>query len=154
MLCPGYPGGGTSGGRLFHRPDPMEQREDAATPDFISALEHTGVEVVYGRFAPTQKGCTECGKLYGTHEEKETDVNISTRIIRDALVGDHATLYIMTGDSDQVATIKTAKTLAPESANRSGVPCEQAVGGACQSRRREDSARLEALHTQPASEPD
>lgn len=80
---------------------------------FISALEHTGVEVIYGRFAPTQKECTLCGKMYPTHEEKETDVNISSRVIRDAVLGRFDSCYLLTGDSDQVATIKTVRELAP-----------------------------------------
>lgn len=80
---------------------------------FLSALRHSGVEIVLGRFSNTQRECGLCGKLYPTNEEKETDVNISTRILQDAVNGVHDTFYILTGDSDQVPTIKAVKALAP-----------------------------------------
>ncbi len=45
---------------------------------------------------------------------KKTDVNISTRIVLDAVKGAHDTFYLMTGDSDQVPTIKAVRALAPQ----------------------------------------
>jgi hypothetical protein len=69
--------------------------------------------VILGRFSPTEKKCGRCNRVYETYEEKETDVNLSSRVVRDAVLGGHAALYLLTGDSDQVATIKTIHELQP-----------------------------------------
>ena len=81
---------------------------------FLTALENSGVEVVHGRFAPTQRECMECYQLYNSFEEKETDINLASRMIRDAVKGLVDFVYLMTGDSDQIPAIKTAKELAPK----------------------------------------
>jgi uncharacterized LabA/DUF88 family protein len=80
---------------------------------FLTALENTGVTVVYGRFSPTTRVCGLCGKQYPTNEEKETDVNIASGIIRDGLEGAYDVAYLMTGDSDQAPTIKALRALSP-----------------------------------------
>lgn len=80
---------------------------------FITALESTGVKVIYGRFSPASRDCMVCRQRYQTHEEKETDVNIAASFIRDGLENIYDVAYLMTGDSDQVPAIRTLRAVAP-----------------------------------------
>jgi len=81
---------------------------------FIAALEDSGVDVVYGRFGETSSRCRgTCGEVYQTYEEKETDVNIASRMILDAATDQADSVYLLTGDSDQIPAIKTVRLVAP-----------------------------------------
>jgi len=81
---------------------------------FIAALENSGVTVVYGRFGDEWETCGgSCGEVYHTYAEKETDVNIASRMIHDAAKGETEAVYVLTGDSDQVPAVKTVRLLAP-----------------------------------------
>lgn len=80
----------------------------------LTALENSGVEVVWGRFSPTMRECMECHQVYNSFEEKETDVNLASRMIHDSVKGLVDSVYLMTGDSDQIPAIKTIKELAPK----------------------------------------
>jgi hypothetical protein len=51
---------------------------------FIRAIRHSGVDVVFGEFKWKQRDCPSCGYTIPIHEEKRTDVNIAARLIRDA----------------------------------------------------------------------
>jgi uncharacterized LabA/DUF88 family protein len=81
---------------------------------FLTALENSGVDVVLGRFAPAIRECRECHRLYNSFEEKETDVNLASRMIYDAVKGLVDSVYLMTGDSDQIPAIETIQKLAPK----------------------------------------
>ena len=81
---------------------------------WLAVLEQIGVDIVLGRFAPAYRECSACGRGFSTYEEKETDVNISTRLLRDGLRGAFDTAYLVTGDSDQAPAIKLLRELAPE----------------------------------------
>ena len=79
---------------------------------YLSALRATGVQVVLGRFSEVTRTCEHCRGSYRTNEEKETDVNLSSRMITDAIRGQVDALYLVTGDSDQVPTVRAIRELA------------------------------------------
>lgn len=81
---------------------------------YITALESTGVRVVHGRFKKANpKICPQCGTSIPRHEEKETDVSISVKLL-ELLVRDQAdAIMIVSGDTDLIPAIKTARSLFP-----------------------------------------
>lgn len=81
---------------------------------YIRALEFYGIKVVYGKFKSVEKFCPNCKMPYKTYEEKQTDVNIAISLMRFAKEDKFDRAIILTGDSDQVPTIKILKELYPK----------------------------------------
>ena len=76
------------------------------------------VKVVKGRYCkrtthlpPASKECRECGELHNGYvrvykfEEKQSDVNMAVRAVRDAALNLADAFVLITGDSDQVGTV-------------------------------------------------
>lgn len=74
--------------------------------DYILALESVGIKTVYGKFKKKNKSCPSCKKLYPTHEEKETDVNIAMYLTALAYEDSFDTAIIVSADSDLIPPIK------------------------------------------------
>jgi uncharacterized LabA/DUF88 family protein len=97
---------------------------------FITALRATGVVPVLSRFKPKQVSCLRykqlgrhctfsegesCDGRFTSHEEKETDVAIASKLLELAASDETChTAAIMGGDSDLLPAIHTAKILRPE----------------------------------------
>ena len=99
---------------------------------YNKALTHAGVSCIIGKFRNVQKTflkkqmpVSECipestqEKLpdvltFKTFEEKETDVNIATKIIELAFLHQYDHAYIISGDSDLIGAIKTVKKHFPK----------------------------------------
>jgi len=82
---------------------------------FISALESTGVITSLASFKPKSIDykCANCGHR-GTltrHEEKETDVAVASKLIELAIGDTVDTVVVVSGDTDLVPAIKTARKL-------------------------------------------
>lgn len=81
---------------------------------YLSAIKTlSGVEVVEGKYQSMLRHCSQCKKHYYRHEEKKTDVNIASAIIRDAVLDRFDIAYLVSGDADLSPAIKVAKELAP-----------------------------------------
>ena len=81
---------------------------------FIRAQMEYGVEVVHGRFRPVEKMClAKCRLPFKTYEEKRTDVNIASAIISYGVGKAYDNAVIISGDSDLIPAIETAKHLNP-----------------------------------------
>lgn len=81
---------------------------------YIRALRSVGVEVVLGEFKNKQIKCHLCGRLFGTHEEKRTDVNIAVRILSDAIDDSFDRAVIVSADSDLLPVISCVRRYAPD----------------------------------------
>ena len=80
---------------------------------YVAALESTGVLVMLSRFKEKTVTCPICGGRYRRHEEKETDVALGLRLI-ELLASDACdTAVLVTGDTDLVPAIRTAKRMHP-----------------------------------------
>lgn len=79
----------------------------------IAALKATDVEIVMGRFKQKERRCVRCGRLYPSVEEKMTDVNIATRLLRDAVRNDFDAAFLMSGDADLIPALRTVRELFP-----------------------------------------
>lgn len=78
---------------------------------YIEALETIGIEFVEGNFK--NKLLTYKNKhlefKWKKHEEKETDVNISIYMVRDAIKGTYDKFILITNDTDIVPAVKMAR---------------------------------------------
>jgi len=81
---------------------------------YFSALEATGVHVRLGQFKAKSQTCPLCGGRFLGWEEKETDVAIGAQLLE--LVCMHAcdTVVLVTGDTDLVPAMRSARRLDPE----------------------------------------
>jgi len=80
---------------------------------YVAALESTGITVVMGSFKKKLAVCKACNVQYSKHEEKETDVNIALKLLRDAMEKSFDKAIIVTGDSDIKPAIREVKEYDP-----------------------------------------
>lgn len=80
---------------------------------YIQALESVGVETVQGNFKKKFPKCKLCNTKYLSHEEKESDVNIALQMIRCFMDDECDTIVLVSGDTDLVSAVRTAKELFP-----------------------------------------
>jgi uncharacterized LabA/DUF88 family protein len=80
---------------------------------YLRCLEDSGLQIIYGRFKPKKSFCPKCRKTSKKHEEKETDVAISTKLF-ELLHNNKGDIFLLiTGDTDISPAIKTCKSLFP-----------------------------------------
>ncbi|HEX2078902.1 MAG TPA: NYN domain-containing protein [Longimicrobium sp.] len=102
---------------LPNNPDVVKRHQN-----YVAALGSTGVEAVLSRFKEKSVTCPVCGNRFKRHEEKETDVALGLRLIELFARGACETTVLMTGDTDLVPAIRTAKRLYPARAVGVGFP--------------------------------
>lgn len=90
---------------LTHKPDKLVRHRA-----YVAALEATGVECILGRFKYSDITCRNCGTQWRSYEEKETDVNIGVRIVRDAFRDVFDVYYLVSADTDLSPAIRLLKT--------------------------------------------
>jgi 6-hydroxy-3-succinoylpyridine 3-monooxygenase len=79
------------------------------------------VTIVEGTFKNKQQKCKvyNCNlnpndKIFTVPEEKQTDVNIALRIVRDAYEQKYANIILVSGDSDLTPALALAKEISPK----------------------------------------
>ncbi len=80
---------------------------------YIRCLESSGVTVELGRFKPKDLWCPNCHTASVKHEEKETDVAISIKLLEIFLLDKCDTAVLVTGDTDIAPAVRAAKRLYP-----------------------------------------
>ena len=78
---------------------------------YIKCLKATGVKEILGRFKPKEITCPYCRKQIIRYEEKETDVAIGVKLIEILSNNECDAAILMTGDTDLVSAVKSAKRL-------------------------------------------
>ncbi len=81
---------------------------------YISALESTGIEAIYGGFKPKEVLCKKCSEPFETFEEKKTDVAIASKIIELSAMTMCDVIGIVSGDTDLIPAIELAKQINPD----------------------------------------
>jgi hypothetical protein len=80
---------------------------------YVNALRARGVDYTLGEFKAKTIECRAvCKRTFNVNEEKQTDVNIATKMLE--LAGSYDRLIVLTADSDQVPAIRLVKKLHPE----------------------------------------
>jgi len=82
--------------------------------EYIKVLRSVRVETIRGRFLRKDVECHLCHKVFHTHEEKQSDVNIALKILADAVDDLYDRAVIISADSDLLPVIKTIQQYAPE----------------------------------------
>jgi uncharacterized LabA/DUF88 family protein len=80
---------------------------------YVGALQMRGVEVLLGQFKQKPRRCRQCHTVWMSHEEKETDVQIATHMIADALTDEVDRLILVSADTDLAPPIRMIAQLAP-----------------------------------------
>ena len=81
---------------------------------YVKALQATGVDLVFGRFKNKKITCHKCGRSYITKEEKETDVNIATTLVRDAFLDKYDRAILISADTDLCPPLDIIRVYFPE----------------------------------------
>lgn len=89
--------------------------------EFKKAQEHVGVICAEGHFTEEPRTCHQ-GHNYLHPTEKEGDVNLAINLISDAHLNRFDVAYLITADSDQVATAKLFRARFPDKALFSVAP--------------------------------
>jgi len=80
---------------------------------YVRCLRATGVSVELARFKSKQVWCPSCRQYFVTHEEKETDVAIATRLFEVCHADEAESVVLLTGDTDLAPTVRACKRLFP-----------------------------------------
>ncbi len=81
--------------------------------EYVKALKHFGVECFMGHFKEKRRACRSCGAQWTGHEEKESDVAMSTQLVADAFQDRFDRALILTADSDIAPAIRIVKIAFP-----------------------------------------
>lgn len=81
---------------------------------YIRCLEDSGVIVELHRFKKSLTVCKKCNQTFNRREEKETDVAMATRLLELLFLDKCDTIVLITGDTDIVPAVKTAKNIFPK----------------------------------------
>ena len=81
--------------------------------DYVKALRHVGVNVVFGKFKRKYVTCKKCYRQFTAMEEKRTDVNIAMDLVVDGLLDKYDRAILISADTDLVATVERARELKP-----------------------------------------
>jgi uncharacterized LabA/DUF88 family protein len=78
------------------------------------SVHSSSVEITLGRYQTKTMVCRECGNVWTSYEEKETDVNIAVSLVADAAAAASDLALIISADSDLCPAIRRARSLNPE----------------------------------------
>jgi len=71
------------------------------------------VGVHLGRYQSKTQQCRQCGNVWTSYEEKETDVNVAVSVVADSASAASDIALIVSADSDLCPAIRTARSLNP-----------------------------------------
>jgi len=79
----------------------------------VKALKTANVKVILGNFKKKDRSCNNCSSSWVAHEEKETDVNISIRLIDMTYKNSFDRVLLITGDTDLAPALRMVRQIAP-----------------------------------------
>jgi hypothetical protein len=81
--------------------------------DVLASLPRT--QIIEGKFHDDNPvKCRHCGEIFYVSKEKQTDVNLATELLVDAIEGNFDTAYLVTADSDYRAPLEYINRKYPE----------------------------------------
>lgn len=80
---------------------------------YVAALRARGVDIHMGQFKQKPRKCRHCGIRWMGHEEKETDVQIATHMVCDALRDEVDRIILISADTDLAPPIKAIASHRP-----------------------------------------
>ncbi len=82
--------------------------------EYIKALTAVGVEVVQSKFQKVNSYCKENDCYCDFYEEKQTDVALAVRVLKDVFEGAVDRVVIVTADNDQIPLVETIRKARPD----------------------------------------
>lgn len=89
---------------------------------YVAALISTGIIPVMGIFKKKPRSCPRCKQRWNGHEEKESDVNLATYLVRLAFEDAFDKAIIFTADTDLAPAIRTVREAFPDKEIRVAIP--------------------------------
>lgn len=90
-----------------------KSKKNAAKGDrhdrMVGAQRLEGVTIKLGHFIDETRDCWECKTQWPHPNEKEGDINVAISVMRDGFHNEYDHAYIVTADTDQVATVRMFK---------------------------------------------
>lgn len=81
---------------------------------YTGALAAVSVDCVMGQFKEKDRKCRKCGARWKGHEEKESDVALSVRLVSDAFLDLFDRALVITADSDVAPALREVRRRFPE----------------------------------------
>ena len=78
--------------------------------EYVKAVEFYGAQTHVAKFKRRDRRCFRCNNQWISHEEKEADVHIATKLVADALLDRFDRALLISADSDLVPAIRTVAT--------------------------------------------
>jgi uncharacterized LabA/DUF88 family protein len=100
---------------LAHHMEAVRPGTVARHERYLTALRSTGVSIRLGVFKPkdVRYSSPACDVRLRRHEEKETDVAIASAIVETAAAGRRTALALVSGDTDLLPALRTARRVRP-----------------------------------------
>lgn len=81
---------------------------------YVTALRSLGVETLMASFKQKPRQCNRCKAKWMSHEEKETDVEIASHMLADALTDEVDRIILISADTDMTPAIRLIARLRPK----------------------------------------
>jgi uncharacterized LabA/DUF88 family protein len=81
---------------------------------YVKALESVGIITIEGEYKKRDRNCPLCGGSYKGYEEKMTDVNIASTLLREGMNGTADIYVLMSGDNDLAPAVETFREFWPD----------------------------------------
>lgn len=95
------------------RDDPAALSRQQTYIDALRVRRGAAVDVILGRYQRKPVTCWQCGNVWTTYEEKETDVSVAVSLVADAAAAASEIAVIISADSDLCPAIRTARSVNP-----------------------------------------
>lgn len=89
---------------------------------YVRALRHAGVTPVMGNFKEKERKCFVCKSEWIGHEEKQSDVNLAVRLVREAYKDAFDLAFVVSCDSDLAPPIKLLREIFPKKKVKGDMP--------------------------------
>ena len=88
----------------YFKPESVRRHER-----YAEALESRGVEIIAGKFKDKDRRCKLCYRSAIYKEEKQTDVNIASKLFQEGIADTYDTAILYTNDTDLIPAIVGAR---------------------------------------------
>lgn len=93
---------------------PYDSTKPKRQMTFLEALQTLpNLSIIYGHYLAKTVKCRNCGATWQQPEEKMTDVNIATELLRDGFEDNFDVALLVSGDSDLSRPVETLTQLYP-----------------------------------------
>lgn len=94
---------------VVSKPDKMKRQQS-----YIDAIRTTDAEIHFGHYQSDIIECRQCHSKWKSFNEKKTDVNIATQMLKDAFEDKYDMAVLISGDTDLVPPIEAIKEVFPQ----------------------------------------